>query len=143
MKIRAVKDNLPFNIQEKVRYAHDSDACIDLVTTKILNVPSGMWSRTSSGIEIELPIGCFGLILPRSGMASLGFSILGGVIDPGFRGEILITLMNNSKQSLRFPVGTRIAQLAVLPYFKANLEWVTNELSATDRGCKGHGSTGQ
>lgn len=144
VKIKALRDLSDYgvNLKEITKYAHESDAGIDLVSCHMVNLPSGMHSLVRTGIAVEPPPGYFGLILPRSGMAAQGVGILAGVIDQGYRGEIIVHMINHSSTSLRFPVGLRIAQLAILPYFKASLEW-TEELGTTDRGNKGHGSTGQ
>lgn len=145
MKIKAVRDlsEHEVNIKDLVKYAHRLDACIDLVCCEPVTLNAGGLSNVlvHSGIAVELPISTMGLILPRSGHAMNGIHVLGGVIDEGYRGEIIINLINHGKYARSFPVGTRIAQLLVLPYCHVNLEWV-EELSDSSRGETGHGSTG-
>lgn len=147
MKIKVVRDVSDWNLDltTLVKYAHETDACIDLVCCRTTWVPAygTTQSLIPTGIVIEFPVGMFGLILPRSGLAQTKkISILGGVIDNGYRGEILVNLINHGPKGFTFKVGDRVAQLAILPYFKAELEWVT-ELSESDRGESGHGSTGE
>lgn len=142
MKIEALRTNV--NLQELVKYSHESDACIDLVSCKTLVIPENKWSSVPTGIAVEFPAAYFGLILGRSGFATYkGADVLGGVVDNGYRGEIYVTLANYSTfGSIRIYEGDRIAQMAVLPYFKAKLEWVDEIKRGSDRGVSGHGSTG-
>ena len=149
MKIKIMRDlsDEGLNIKHLTRYAHDSDACIDLVCCRTTLVPAFSSASTPipTGIAIEFPPACFGLILPRSGLAvENNIAILGGVIDQGYRGEIIVNLINHSRKMRTFKIGERIAQLAVLPYFRASLEWLDldDQFSPTDRGDAGHGSTG-
>lgn len=149
MKIKQVRNvskwDSKLDLQEVVKYAYEDAACIDLVCCKTTHVPAFSNSKPPipTGIAIELPAATFGLILPRSGLAKEhGISILGGVIDNDYRGEILVNLRNNSNKAVVFDVGDRVAQLAVLPYFRVSLQWV-DELSETNRGESGHGSTGK
>lgn len=141
MKIKALRD-VP-GLQEFVKYAHYTDAGIDLIAAKNITIPQGHWVLVPTGIAVELPANHFGLVLPRSGLSKeLGLQILGGVIDNGYRGEIFVNLANyGSMGMIPFFAGDRIAQLAVIPYRNVELEWV-NELTQTDRGEAGHGSTG-
>jgi dUTP pyrophosphatase len=149
MKIKALRNLSEYDIdlQKVVQYKHSNDAGIDLVTCETVFLPaSGLQHVTvPSGIAIELPSNYYAQILPRSGQASTGgLHVLGGVIDNGYRGELLITLINLGRHSISFPVGARVAQLVVLPYYKAELEWMEEfeHFTQTDRGKDGHGSTG-
>ncbi len=144
MKIKALRDLSEYgiNLQEVVGYRHGDDAGIDLITCEPVHITPFNFKTVPSGVAVEFPSAHFGRILPRSGLAlSKGIQILGGVIDNGFRGEIIINLLNSGREAVAFPVGARIAQLVVLPYYKAKLEW-TDDLSETQRGKSGHGSTG-
>lgn len=97
----------------------------------------------TTGVAMEIPEGFVGLIRPRSGLAvKKGIDILtSGVIDSGYRGEILVNLINHSKESVRIKHGDRIAQMLILPVHQAEFIEV-NELSESTRGSSGHGSTG-
>lgn len=98
------------------------------------------WIRT--GVQIELDPWDCGLVWPRSGMAgNLGVDTSAGVLDSDFRGEFKVLLVNNGELPFNVVVGERIAQLVILRVSNACLIEV-NELSETDRGERGFGSTG-
>jgi deoxyuridine 5'-triphosphate nucleotidohydrolase len=97
-----------------------------------------------TGIAMEIPLGVAGLIFPRSGMASkrgLAPANKVAVIDPDYRGEIFIALLNHGKVHQVVQPGDRIAQMLFIPYFAPELEEV-DMLSDTQRGAGGFGSTG-
>jgi len=98
----------------------------------------------STGIAIELPPGYEAQIRPRSGLA-LRFSITlpnsPATIDPGYRGEIRVILLNMGSLAYRVERGDRIAQLIVARY--EPVEWEESELSDTGRGEGGFGSSGR
>ena len=97
-----------------------------------------------TGIAMEIPEGCAGLIFARSGLASkkgLAPSNKVGVIDSDYRGEIMVPLFNHSKSPQKVEPGERIAQIVITPYLHA--DWnVTESLDETQRGSRGFGSTG-
>jgi dUTP pyrophosphatase len=94
-------------------------------------------------ISIELPLGTFGHILPRSGLAlKKGIHVGAGVIDEDYRGNIGVLLFNLGDQPFSFNKGDRIAQLVIKQYEKVNIE-IVNDISDTDRGEKGFGSSGK
>lgn len=97
-----------------------------------------------TGISLELPVGFAGLIYARSGLASkrgLAPANKVGVIDCDYRGEVMVALHNHSNEEQTVARGERIAQLVITPYVTANFEEV-DELSSTERGEGGFGSTG-
>ena len=95
----------------------------------------------STGVAIELPNGVYGRIAPRSGLAlKKGIDIGAGVIDPDYRGEIKILLLNNSKFEYLIKKGDRIAQLIMEKVKIGDVEEV-EELSETKRSERGFGST--
>ena len=97
-----------------------------------------------TGIKIELPSGYEGQIRPRSGLASKhGITVLNspGTIDPDYRGDISVIIINLSKKDYTISPGDRIAQIVISSYEKVNWE-LKNELSDSSRGDKGFGSTG-
>ena len=97
-----------------------------------------------TGLAMEIPAGYVGLIYARSGLASkkgLAPANKVGVIDSDYRGEIMVTLHNHSESLATVEHGERIAQLAIVPFLKAEFELV-DELSDTVRGAGGFGSTG-
>lgn len=98
-----------------------------------------------TGIATEIPEGYVGLIFARSGLASkrgLAPANKVGVIDADYRGEIMVALHNHTDKSATVDAGERIAQLAIVPFLKAEYE-VADELSDTVRGEGGFGSTGR
>ena len=98
-----------------------------------------------TGISVEIPEGYCGLVFARSSMgAKRGLAPANkvGVIDADYRGEIMVTLHNHSEKTATVAPGERIAQLAIVPFLKAEFEEST-ELSDTVRGEGGFGSTGR
>ncbi len=97
-----------------------------------------------TGIAAEIPEGYCGLVFARSGLASkrgLAPANKVGVIDADYRGEIMVALHNHSQLPATVESGERIAQLAIVPFLKAEFE-EAEELSDTSRGAGGFGSTG-
>jgi len=102
-----------------------------------LAVPTGM------AMEIEAP-GLAGFVFSRSGLgAKRGLTVAQGVgvIDPDYRGEIVVWLLNTSSEERTVRRGQRIAQLVLLPYWRADIKPV-DELTETQRGGGGFGHTG-
>ena len=98
-----------------------------------------------TGISVEIPEGYCGLVFARSSMgAKRGLAPANkvGVIDADYRGEIMVTLHNHSESPAKVEPGERIAQLAIVPFLKAEFEEV-DQLSDTVRGAGGFGSTGK
>lgn len=99
----------------------------------------------STGIAAEIPEGYCGLIFARSGLATkrgLAPANKVGVIDSDYRGEIKVALHNHSDSDALIEGGERIAQLAIVPYLKADFE-LCDQLDDTIRGAGGFGSTGR
>ena len=124
-------------------YANPTDAGADLFSLESALLPGGTQKLLKTGIAMEIPEGYFGLIRPRSGLATkfgIGMNS-SGVIDSDYRGEILVNLINHSLTTYTIYEGQKIAQLLVLPVIQ--VEWKeTDELSDTVRGAGGFGSTG-
>ncbi len=95
-----------------------------------------------TGIAAAIPQGYVGLIRDRSGLALAGFQTVAGVIDSDYRGEILIAGYYVGKDEMVINDGERIAQMIILPSPQAEIVEV-DELSPTDRGAGGFGSTGR
>ncbi len=119
---------------------YDMCACIEVPVT----IYPGETVMIPTGIAMEIPMGVAGLIFPRSGMATkrgLAPANKVAVIDPDYRGEIFIALLNHGKVHQVVQPGERIAQMLFVPYFAPTLEEV-EDLSDTERGAGGFGSTG-
>ncbi|MBQ9815529.1 MAG: dUTP diphosphatase [Lachnospiraceae bacterium] len=119
----------------------DLYACLDEPVT----VKSGEAYLFHTGLAMEIPEGYAGLIFARSGLATkkgLAPSNKVGVIDSDYRGEIMVSLFNHSKEDRVVEHGERIAQLVLTPYITA--DWnIVDELNETVRGSGGFGSTGK
>ena len=124
------------------KYAIDGDACIDLCAYKVIDET---WSQIvyDTGIAIEIPEGYVGLVFPRSSIRKyqLQLSNSVGVIDSGYRDTIKATFNKLYRGFTFYNEGDRICQLMIIPYPKIDLVEV-NELSSSERGLGGHGSTG-
>lgn len=121
----------------------DLRACFD---EPELLIPAGGRAAVPVGLAIEIrEPGIAGFIFSRSGLGTkegLTVSQGVGVIDPDYRGQLIVSLLNTSGQPRRIERGQRIAQLVFLPCYTARLLPV-DELSATDRGAGGFGHTGK
>jgi dUTP pyrophosphatase len=124
-------------------YANDTDAGLDLTITSQRS-STHFQAEYGFGIAVEIPRGYVGLIFPRSSVRNyeLILSNCVGVIDSGYRGEIKTTFnKTNGLDSFKYKVGDKAAQLIILPYPKVRVVEST-ELSDTERGVNGFGSTG-
>lgn len=125
-------------------YAHPGDAGADLVSAEDVKVPAGGRVLVRTGVAIALPDGYVGLVHPRSGLAArLGVTVLNapGTVDAGYRGEIMVNLVNHDRVTAEIRRGDRIAQLVVQRVERAHFH-VVDELPESPRGVGGHGSTG-
>lgn len=125
-------------------YAHPGDAGADLYSAQdALLEPAGR-VIVRTGIAIELPMGFVGLVHPRSGLAAKqGVTVLNapGTVDAGYRGEVMVILVNHGPAAVKISRGDRIAQLVVQRVERAHFHAVEN-LPDSVRGTGGHGSTG-
>jgi dUTP pyrophosphatase len=126
-------------------YAHPGDAGADLVAAEDVELLPGARAAVRTGVALAIPDGYVGLVHPRSGLAArLGVTVLNapGTVDAGYRGEILVILVNHDRVgTVKISRGDRIAQLVVQRVERAVFE-VVDELDETVRGAGGHGSTG-
>lgn len=130
------------------KYAKPGDAGLDLTATSYEYDSSHDNHVYGTGLAIEIPEGYVGLIFPRSSNRKTSCYLTNhvGVIDSGYRGEVMLTFKDRDSRSLSMPyepykVGDRIGQLIIVPYPK--IELIESEtLSDTERGTGGHGSTG-
>lgn len=127
--------------------AHAGDAGYDLRSVEEMELVPGGRALVRTGISVALPSGYAGLVLPRSGLAVRhGISLVNapGLIDSGYRGEILIPLINHDRQEIfRVEEGTSIAQLVLVRVGEAAFEEVEIlEVGPDGRGEGGFGSSG-
>ncbi len=126
--------------------AHPGDAGLDLVAVEGVDLaPRGGRAAVATGIAVAIPHGYAGLVLPRSGLARRNGVTLAnapGLIDAGYRGELVVLMLNLGDRRHRIDPGDRIAQLVVTPVSLCATV-VVDELPPSDgRGDGGFGSTG-
>jgi len=97
-----------------------------------------------TGLSIECPRGYYAMVISRSGLARSGIFVTNspGIIDPDYRGELKVLLYNGGYQAHYVKHGDRIAQLVFAPFVPARARLV-EELTETERGADGFGSTGR
>ncbi len=126
-------------------YARPGDAGVDLCCTSDVVLAPGERALVGTGVAIALPFGYAGFVHPRSGLAArTGLSIVNapGTVDAGYRGEILVCLVNlDPHDEIVLRRGDRIAQLVVQRVEQVRFVEVA-ELPTSERGAGGHGSTG-
>lgn len=124
------------------RYAAGAD--LYAVTDGDISVEPRQTVMIHTGLAVEIPEGYAGLVFARSGLASkkgLAPANKVGLIDSDYRGEIMVALHNHSEETRVISDGERIAQFVIVPYLAAEYN-ECGELSSTDRGTGGFGSTG-
>ncbi|MEO6792027.1 MAG: dUTP diphosphatase [Ornithinibacter sp.] len=126
-------------------YSTDGDAGADLVSVVETTLAPGERALLRTGLTIALPPGTVGLVHPRSGLAHRhGVTVANapGTIDCGYRGEVLVNLVNlDPVESFTVHVGDRIAQLVIQSYLHGDFA-EADSLPDSARGDTGHGSTG-
>ncbi len=135
--------------ESKLNYATPSSAGLDLracIDTDFIDIEPGARAKISAGLAIEIcSPGIAGFIYSRSGLgAKDGLTVAQGVgvIDPDYRGPIIVFLLNTSSERRQIKRGQRIAQLIFAPYHHAEILPV-DELTSTKRGAGGFGHTGK
>jgi dUTP pyrophosphatase len=125
--------------------AYAGDAGLDLAACDLLELGPGQRGVVGTGLAVAIPEGHAGLVLPRSGLAARhGVTIVNtpGLIDAGYRGEVRIALLNTDReQPFTVEPGMRIAQLVVVDVPAVSVVEV-EELSESERGIGGFGSSG-
>ena len=119
----------------------DLYACLEEPVT----IAPGETKKIPTGLAMEIPIGCAGLIYARSGLGTrqgLAPANKVGVVDSDYRGEFMVFLHNHSAEKRTVSHGDRVAQLLVTPVFTPGFE-EADELTDTARGAGGFGSTGK
>ena len=120
------------------------DAGYDLRSAENAVVPARSRHTVNTGVSIALPAGYVALVHPRSGLAAKhGITVLNapGTVDAGYRGQMLITLVNHSDEDFEITRGDRIAQMLFQKFESARFVHVT-VLPGSQRGSAGFGSTG-
>jgi dUTP pyrophosphatase len=124
-------------------YAYDDDAGFDLYSLEEVSIRKGERIQIKTGIAMEIPKGYVGLIWDKSGLShKSGLKTLGGVIDSGYRGEIMVGIINLGYEDYKIEKGNKIAQMIIQSKINANLIEV-NELSESERQTGAFGSSGK
>lgn len=123
--------------------AHPTDAGLDLMAKERVKIWPGMSATIDTGVHVELPAGYYGKVESKSGL-NVKNSIVscGGTIDEPYRGSIVVKLYNLGDKAYVFEPGDKVAQLVIQPYIAPEIE-IVDELSDSDRGSNGFGSTGK
>ena len=127
-------------------YAHGSheDAGMDLRAVEDVTLEPGLACVVPTGLTVELPPFHEAQVRPRSGLAlkhAITMPNAPGTIDPGYRGEIRVILLNLGREPYTVHAGDRIAQMIVARY--ETVEWVEGDLADSRRGAGGFGSSGR
>lgn len=123
-------------------FAHAADAGMDLYCSERLSLAAGERGQVKTGIALGIPEGYVGLIWDKSGIShTRGIKTLGGVIDSGYTGEVLIGVYNTGRETQAFEVGDKVAQILIQ---KCEHPVITEvrKLADSQRGARGIGSTG-
>ena len=164
LRCATVDLNVPHQHFYKLEKPRDGDAGYDLRLAHIENQPHTHYLIFHTGIAVEIPQGYVGLLFLRSSVRNTPYSLTNavGVIDSTYRGEITASMLINKdtveyhdiylssggvfkdkEGCRRYKVGDKFLQLVVVPYLTLETEQVDiTELSTTERGTGGHGSTG-
>jgi len=140
LKIKILDKSIPFP-----KFAHKSDAGLDLYSTIDYLLKPFERKLVPTGIKIEIPEGYAGFVQPRSGLAiRYGISLVNtpGLIDSGYRGEIQAILINfDPSKAFEIKRGDKICQLVIIKIENTEIIF-KDELDDSDRGEGGFGSTG-
>jgi len=127
-------------------YAHGphEDAGMDLCAVEDVTLEPGVPRLVPTGLTVEVPPGYEAQVRPRSGLAlrhAITMPNTPGTVDPGYRGEVRVILLNLGREPYTVHAGDRIAQMIVARY--EPVEWVETDLAPSERGSGGFGSSGR
>jgi len=136
LKVRRVKSNACIPTKGSC-----GSVGLDLYSTEEVTIAPREYKLVSTGLVFTLPVGTYGRIAPRSGLSTKGIDVMAGVIDPDYKGEVQVLLLNFGTEPFMCPSGQRIAQLILekATFPKVEETW---ECQETQRGEGGFGSTG-
>lgn len=123
--------------------AHETDAGLDLRAMHGANVPAMGSAIFDTGVHVELPSGCCGLVVSRSGLYMHNGITSTGLVDEAYQGSIFVKLCNHSSEDYFVFAGDKISQLVIIPCRYESVEIVEEFGAETDRGSAGFGSTGR
>ncbi|SRR6056297_2861315 len=142
MKIKVQKVDPDVQLPKYQHYGED--AGMDLIANEDYCLESDEFKLIKTGLKLAIPAGYAGFVYPRSGLALRdGITVLNadGVIDPGYRGELGVILINHGSDQFKINKGDRVAQLIIHKTYE--IEWeVVDDLQGSKRGEGGFGHTG-
>lgn len=140
LKIVRTRDNVPVP-----KFALPGDAGFDLYVGEKITLAPMERASINTGYKMEIPKGCVGIIYEKSGLSfKHGIITYGNVVDSGYRGEVRVGVMNLGKETYVFEPGHKVAQMIIHKYEDVKFKEVGDgELSKSDRGERGFGSTGK
>ena len=124
---------------EPVR-AHPTDAGLDLKSTRTFWLHPGHQEFVDTGVHCEIPCGYVGLVASKSGLMKQGITTR-GVVDADYRGSIGVVMYNHGNEGVKIEAGQKITQMILIPCITPVIQ-IVQELSETERGDGGFGSTG-
>lgn len=138
LKIQKLDPELP-----TPHYAYTDDAAFDMYARENVVLEPGEKAIIPTGIAMEIPAGYVGLVWDKGSVGIKGgVKTLGGVVDSNYRGEVMIGVVNLSKETYTFERGHKVAQMIIQKKETVEIEEV-NEISETERGEGRFGSSGK
>lgn len=123
-------------------YAHPGDAGMDVYSNEEVTLQPRERKAVSTGISMAVPEGYVALVWEKSGRAlKEGLSTMAGVVDAGYRGEVMIVVLNVSETPIQISRGQKLAQILIQPVVSGMIREVES-LEDSSRGTGGFGSTG-
>lgn len=122
--------------------AHDTDAGLDLYALEDRIIEAKGDATFKTGVHVQLPHGCAGLLVSKSGLNVKRGITSTGLIDEGYSGEITVKLYNHGGRDYTIRKGDKISQLVILPVLYEPVE-IVDEIDGGERGDAGFGSTGR
>ncbi len=126
----------------QIDYANEYAAGIDIRSPKSICLWPHSQVKIDTGVHVEIPEDFCGLLVSKSGLNIKHGITSTGLIDPDYRGSIVVSLYNDSDTAYHINAGDKITQMLMLPRYSFRIE-ETDTLSETERGDKGFGSTGR
>lgn len=123
--------------------AHDTDAGLDLRAKEGQFVPAKESATFYTGVHVQLPRGCAGILVSKSGLNVKYDLTSTGLIDEGYTGEIVVKLYNHGDYDYEVKAGDKISQLVIVPVIYERIELVNDLESGSERGNNGFGSSGR
>ncbi len=138
IKVKKLDDSL-----KDISYAKEGDAGFDLYAREEVIIAPGSHTAIPTGVALEIPDGYAGLIWDKSGLSiKNALKVLGGVVDAGYRGEVMVGMVNLGTEPYTFAKGDKVAQMLIQKVEQASFE-VVDVLSESHRGETGFGSSGK